>query len=96
MPPPKTKKELQAFLRIISYLGKFSLSIADACESLRKLTSTKMERTWNATYQKIFDNAKSIIKEDACMIVYDETKQLYIETDVTWVWTRCCSSTDKK
>ena len=31
--------------------------------------------------KKIIDKAKSIIKEDACMKVYDETKPLYIETD---------------
>ena len=48
MPPPKTKKELQAFLRIINYLGKFPSGTEDICESLRKLTSTKTEWTWNA------------------------------------------------
>ena len=29
----------------------------------------------------MFDKAKAIIKEDACMKFYDETKPLYIETD---------------
>ena len=36
--------------------------------------SVKTEWTWNATYQKTFDKAKAIIKEDACMKCYDETK----------------------
>ena len=30
----------------------------------------------------MFDKAKAIIKEDACMKFYDETKLLYIEPDV--------------
>ena len=34
------------------------------------------------TYQKIFDEAKSIIKEDVSMKFYVETRPLYIETDV--------------
>ena len=76
MPPPKMKIELQAFLGIINYLGKFSPSTADICESLRKLTSAKTGWTWNATYQEIFDKARSIIKEDACMKFYNETKPL--------------------
>ena len=81
MPPPKIKKELQAFLSIINYLGKFSSSTAEVCESLRKLMSTKTEWTQNATCQKMFDKARAIIKEDACMKFYDETKQVYKETD---------------
>ena len=48
VPPPKTKRELQAFLGIINYLGKFSPATADVCKSLRKLTSDKTEWTWNA------------------------------------------------
>ena len=54
------QKELQAFLGIISYLGKFSPSTADICESLRKLTK---KLTWNATYQNMFDKAKATTKK---------------------------------
>ena len=63
MPPPKTKKEFQSLLGIVNYLSKFSFSTVNVCESLRQLTWSKTERTWNATYQKLFDKTKSIIKE---------------------------------
>ena len=104
MPPPKTKRELHTFLGIINYLDKFSPSTADICESLRKLTSAKIEWTWNAMYQNMFDKAKAIIKEDAYMRFYDETKLLLIETDsfgaglwASFLQTRSntCSSRDK-
>ena len=81
----KTKKELQAFLGIIHYLSKFSPNTANLCESLRQLTMSKTERTWNVTYQKLFDKAKSIIKENACTKFYNETQPLYLETDVSGV-----------
>ena len=74
MPPPKTKKELQEFLCVINYLGKFSPRTGEVCESLRKLMSAKA-----------FEDAKAIIKEDACMKFYNETKPLYIGTDVSGV-----------
>ena len=80
--PPKVKKELQAFLGMINYLSKFSSSIADICESFRKLTSIRAEWTRKVTY-KIFNKAKSITKEGACMKFYDETKPLHIDTDVS-------------
>ena len=74
MPPVKTKKRLQASLRIINYLSKFSPSTTSICETLRQLSSHKTEWTLNATYQKLFDMTKSIIKEDACMKFYNETR----------------------
>ena len=67
MPAPKNKKELQAFLGIINYLCKFSPGTAEVCKPLQKLTSCKTMWTWNASYQQLFDNAKSIIKANVCM-----------------------------
>ena len=85
MPAPKNKNELQAFLGIINYLGKFSPDTAEVCKLLCKLTSCKMRWTWNASYQQMFDKAKSIIKADVCMKFYNDTKPLYLETDVSGV-----------
>ena len=85
MPSPENKKELLAFLGITNYLNKFSTSTASECESLRQLTLRKIERTWNATYQKLFNKTISIIKEDACMKFYAETQPLYPETDTSGV-----------
>ena len=73
MPPPKTKRELQAFLGIINYLGKFSPGTAEVCEPLQKLTSSKGTWTWNASYQQLFKEAKSLIKVDVCMKFYGDT-----------------------
>ena len=81
MPVPKNKKELQAFLGIINYLGKFSPGTAEVCKLLSKLTSSKMTWTWNTSYQQLFNNSKSIIKADVCMKFYDDSKPLYLETD---------------
>ena len=55
--------------------------MVEVCESSRKLTSAETEWTWNVTYQKMFEKANAIIKEDACMKFNDKTKPLYIETD---------------
>ena len=73
---------------ITNYLSKFCPSTGDVCEALRQLTSVKTEWTWNATYQKLFDRAKSIIKADAYMKFYKKTKLLYLETDASGVGLR--------
>ena len=74
---PTNKKELQAFLGIINYLGKFSPGTADVCDPLHKLSSSKVIWTWNASYQALFNKAKLLIKSDMCMKFYDDTKLLY-------------------
>ena len=79
MPLLNNKKELQAFLGIINYHGKFSSGTANVCDPLCKLTSSKVTWTWNASYQALFNKAKSLIKVDMCMKVYDNTKPLYLE-----------------
>ena len=64
---PKTKKELQAFLGVINYLNIFSPGTLEVRELLRKLMSSKATWTWNASYQQLFDKAKSLIKVEMCM-----------------------------
>ena len=83
MPVPNNKKELQAFLGIINYLGKVSPGTADVCDPLCKLISRKAIWTWNAYYQALFNKAKLLIKSDMCMKFYDDTKPLYLETAVS-------------
>ena len=82
---PKNKRELQAFLGIINYLGKFSPGMVEICDPLQKLTLTKAVWTWYTSYQKLFTKAKSLIKADVCMKIYDDTKLLYLETDASRV-----------
>ena len=96
VPPPKMKRELQALLGTINYLGKFSPRTVEVCESLRKLTSAKVEWTWNATYQRIFKEAKAIIKEDACMKFCDETKTVTHRNRCIWGWFGSCPSINQR
>ena len=44
-----------------------------------------MTWTWNTSYQQPFEKAKSLIKADIGMNFYNDTKPLYLETDVSGV-----------
>ena len=52
---------------------------------LRKLMSSKTTWIWNISYQQLFDKAKLLIKVEMCMKFYDDTKALYLETDVSGI-----------
>ena len=47
--------------------------------------SSKATWTWNASYQQLFDKAKSITKVEMCMKFYEDTKPLYLETDASGI-----------
>ena len=94
MPAPKNKKELQALLGVINYLGKFSTGTTDICDSLCKLTSSKVTWTWNASYQALFNKAKLLIKVDMCMKFYDDAEATLFRNRCFWSWPRCGTITD--
>ena len=85
MPAPNKRKELQAFLGIINYLGKFYPGTAVVCGPLQKLMSNKEAWAWNASYQSLFAKAKLLIKTNMCMKFYNDTKPLYLKTDASGV-----------
>ena len=93
---PRNKKELQAFLGIINYLGKFSPNTVSICDKLQKLTSSRAVWTWNALYQALYDKTKSLIKDEICMIFYDETKSLYHGMDASRIECWHCPVTNQK
>ena len=77
-------KEMQSFLGIMNYLSKYSSVTSQMCEPLRRLTSVKLEWTWNKTYQELYETVKIVIKKDVCMKFFYEKgsytlKQMYQE-----------------
>ena len=85
MPPPKIKKELQAFLDIINYLGKISPSTASICEPPQKLMSKQSSMDMECFISGPIQQDKSWIKEDVCIKFYDKTKPLHLETDASCI-----------
>ena len=70
IPAQNNKKEMQAFLGIINYLGKFSPGATDVCDPLCKLTSSKVIWIWNVSHQALFNNAELLIKSDVHEILW--------------------------
>ena len=61
------KKELPSFQGILNYPSKFSPVTAEVSEPLHKLTSVKIEWTWNRMYQDLHEKAKTMVKRDMHM-----------------------------
>ena len=63
----------------------YNTSTTSICEPLHKLMLSKTVWTWSALYQVLYNKVKSLIKDYVCMMFYNETKPLYLETDLSWI-----------
>ena len=67
MPPLKSKRNLYAFLGILSYLSKFCPITDAVCKALRQLAAVKTKQMWRGRYQKVFNKEEVLMVEIACM-----------------------------
>ena len=70
--PPLLTKNLQSFLGIMNYLGRFSAVTAEVCKPLQGLTSMKADWTWNRMFQELYEKVEAIIMDDSCMKLCNE------------------------
>ena len=61
MPCPETREELQRFLGMLTYLGKFIPNLSHVASPLRALLEKDVEWQWNAEKQKSFTLLKELI-----------------------------------
>lgn len=60
-PAPKHKRELQRFIGMVTYLGRYVPNLSTNLTPLRKLTLDTTPWSWSVTTQSIFNNIKKMI-----------------------------------
>ena len=75
MPSPTNKKEVQYFIGMINYLARFSLTLSELAEPIRKLAKDKVPFNWSPEYQEAFIQMKKEICKCpcACLLQPQET-----------------------
>ncbi|WCJ39595.1 Transposon Tf2-6 polyprotein [Euphorbia peplus] len=61
MPPPKTEKEVRAFLGNIQYVSRFIAKLTTVCEPIFKLLRKDETNQWNDNCQLAFDKIKKCL-----------------------------------
>ena len=81
MPTPNDKKDIQRFLGLINYMGRFIPNLAEHSSPLRAMLRKEVVFVWGDEQQRSFDCLKKIIVSDQCLAKYDVTKPVCIEVD---------------
>ena len=75
MPKPTTLKDLQTFLGMVQYLGKFSPRIAENAELLRDLMKKHAPYARRHEHNHAFDSIKKQIVQAPILRCYDPKKE---------------------
>lgn len=80
---PQNKKELQTFLGIVTYLGRFLPQLAEVSAPLRKLTRDNVEYVWDENADNAFRLIKQLATEAPILRYYDPAEPLVIQCDAS-------------
>jgi hypothetical protein len=78
MPIPESKKDLERFLGLIQYIGKFIPSLSEISAPLRILMQKDIEWHWLEQQQKAYDKLKNLAAKSTTLKYYDVNKPVEV------------------
>ena len=83
MKSPESKEELQRFLGMVTYLGKFIPNLSQAAAPLRTLLESNVEWHWTEHQEASFTALKKLVTEAPVLKFFDPTKPVKISVDAS-------------
>ena len=78
---PQSKKEVQRFLAMINYQGRFFQNLSAKTEPLRKLLEEKNAFVWDKEQEECFSDLKEMLSREPLLKFYDPDKSIKISSD---------------
>lgn len=83
MPLPQNKKEVQRFLGMITYVGRFIPNLSNLTSSLRNLIKNDIIFEWTNHHTKSFNELKNLLTKPPVLQYYDINKEVVISVDAS-------------
>lgn len=83
MNEPTCKKEVDIFVGLINYYGRFIKNLAEILHPITELKKDNNKFYWTNIHQKSFDKLKQIISEYPIVQTYNPNKELTVSTDAS-------------
>ena len=84
MKPPRTEKEIQAFLGRIQYISRFIAQLTMTCEPIFRLLKKEVPIVWNEQCEEAFEKIKSYLMKPPILVLTVLEKPLlsYLTTTI--------------
>ena len=83
MPQPVSKKELQSFIGMVNYLGKFTPRLSELAECLCDLICVNVPFQWGPEHSEAFTSIKQEIIQAPVLKYYDPKKPTVLQTNAS-------------
>lgn len=83
MPKPQNKKDIERFLGLVQYVGKFIPNLSDITSPIRHLMKQETEWQWSDEQDKAVETIKKLITSAPTLKHYDPQKELTISADAS-------------
>ena len=80
---PKNPKQVQRFLGMVNYLGKFIPNLSQVTEPLRMLTHKDEKWSWGTEQREAFEEIKRIMTTTPVLKYYDVTEPVTLSVDAS-------------
>jgi hypothetical protein len=85
IPTPKDVTEVQAFLGLVNFYGKFLPNLSTICEPLNSLTHKDAKWVWSTRCQQAFDSVKKCVSSSKVLAHFDQSLPIGISCDASSV-----------
>ena len=83
MPRPETREDLQRFLSVLTYLGKFIPDLSHIASPLQALLEKDIEWQWNAEQQRSFISLNELITKVPVLKYFNPKRPVKLSVDTS-------------
>jgi hypothetical protein len=82
-PAPQNKQQLQAYLGLLNYYGKFIPNLSMELKDLYRLLRNDVKFVWSKECEESFKKSKELLLENNLLELYDPKKPIILATDAS-------------
>ena len=83
MPRPSSKKEIQTFIGMVNYVGRYITNLSAKTAPLREVLNKEVEFHWGQKQEEAFEDLKKMIVSAPTLAFYDVKKPVTLQTDAS-------------
>ena len=82
-PAPKDVSQLQSFLGLVNYYGKFLPNLSSVLSPLYRLLQSSTKWSWGAEQATAFRKVKPMLTSESILVYFDRDKELLLSSDTS-------------